>query len=91
VVLVGPLSEGDVVLPVPPARVEAVVLRGAAGVEQPAIESTTPSRTVTMRVADQTLDPGIRATSLSLINVRQMGESVDQLASWTTEASPTLA
>lgn len=93
VVLVGLLREVDVVdvvLLVVPPLVVAALLRGLVGVEQPATESATPARTVSMQVADQTLDPCDRSISRPLISVSG-GETADQLASWTTEASPTLA
>jgi hypothetical protein len=94
VVLEGPLAEVDVVdavlLVVLPLFV-AALLRGLVGVEQPAVKSATPASTVSMQVADQTLGPGDRSTSRPLISVSCVGETADQLASWTTEASPTLA
>jgi hypothetical protein len=94
VVLVGLLGEVDVVdvvLLVVLAFVPAALPRALIGVEQPAIESATPTRMVSMQVADQTLDAGDRSPSRPLISASRVGETPDQLASWTTEASPTLA
>jgi len=60
-------------------------------VEQAAIESATATTTVSRQVAGQALDPRGRPTSRLLISVGRVCETPDQLASWTTEASPTLA
>jgi hypothetical protein len=91
VVLVGPLTEVDVVLLVAPRLVVAAVLRGLVGVEQPAIKSATPTKTVSTQVADRLLHPFDPSPSRPCIDVFRIRETGDQLASWTTEASPTLA
>ena len=90
VVLVGLLGELDVVLLDAPLVVVAVLFRGLVGVEQPAIVSATPTRTVSMQVVVRILVPSDRSTLRPLIGVSG-GATADQLASWTTEASPTLA
>lgn len=91
VVLAGLLTGVAVVLPVVLPFAVATAPRGAAGVEQPAIESTTATTTVSRQVAGQALDPRGRPTSRLLIRVCGVRETPGQLASWTTEASPTLA
>jgi hypothetical protein len=91
VVVVGPLREVDVGLLVALPFVAAALLRSLVGVEQAAIESATATKTVSMQVADQLLNPFDRFTSQPLISVSRVSETVDQLASWMTEASPTLA
>ncbi len=96
VVLVGPLEGVDVVLLAVGLFGVAAVPRGVAGVEQPASETATPITTVSMQVAGQTLDPRGRGprgrpTARPFISMSRVSGTPDQLASWTTVASPTPA
>jgi hypothetical protein len=69
VVLVGTTGDADVVLPLLPVLVEGEVLRGAAGVEHPAIENATATTTMSTEVPDRTLGPRDLSIPRLLMNV----------------------
>jgi hypothetical protein len=102
VVVVG-ATGGDVVVVGPEADVEAVVLvelelrfavaplrPEVVGVEQPSAESATPTNTVSTQTANHFFicDRSELSTAQQRVPV---AETDNQLASWTTSASPTLA
>jgi hypothetical protein len=91
VVVVGAVTEVDVVLLLVLPFGALALRRAAVGVEQPSAESATPTKRASTQVADHFLNPFERFTSRPRIKQVPVVETEDQLASWTTSASPTLA
>ena len=90
VVAAGAETEVDAVVLVEFRCVVAPLRRDAAGVEQPAAESATPTNTVSAQTANHFLILCPLRTSTRSRRVPVDGTE-NQLASWTTSASPTPA
>jgi hypothetical protein len=88
--VVGSVTEGEVELPVVLLVAAGGPCRAVRGVEQPAAASATPTKRVSTQVADHLfhLSEGFTVWAQQRLPA---GVAENQLASWTTSASPTLA